>query len=117
MRRAYLSVVKYISDDIMVMYLGQMVEKAPSDELFKNTKHPYTKALLSAVPIPSLDVDKKRIILQGELSSPIDPKPGCRFAPRCIYASEECKKPQVLEECAPGHFISCCKYKELYLDN
>lgn len=108
-----LSVVKYISDDIMVMYLGQMVEKAPADELFSNTRHPYSKALLSAVPVPSVHNRKKRIILKGELTSPIDPDPGCRFAPRCIYASGECLKPQLLEECAPGHFVSCCRYKEL----
>lgn len=108
-----LSVVKYISDDIMVMYLGQMVEKAPAEELFSNTRHPYSKALLSAVPIPSVHNKKQRIILKGELSSPINPKPGCRFAPRCRFASDECLKPQIIEECAPGHFVSCCKYKEL----
>ncbi|MBQ8975450.1 MAG: ATP-binding cassette domain-containing protein [Oscillospiraceae bacterium] len=108
-----LSVVKYISDDIMVMYLGQMVEKAPADELFSNTQHPYSKALLSAVPIPNLKKKKKRIMLQGELTSPIDPKPGCRFAPRCIYASEKCGQPQILEECSPGHFVSCCRHREI----
>ena len=108
-----LSVVKYISDDIMVMYLGQMVEKAPADELFSNTRHPYSRALLSAVPVPSVHNRKKRIVLKGELTSPIDPQPGCRFAARCIYASEECMKPQELEECSPGHFVSCCKYKSL----
>ncbi len=108
-----LSVVKYISNDIMVMYLGQMVEKAPADELFSNTRHPYSKALLSAVPVPSVHNKKKRIILKGELTSPINPQPGCRFAPRCIYASEKCNRPQTLEECAPGHFVACCKHNEL----
>lgn len=108
-----LSVVKYISDDIMVMYLGQMVEKAPADELFSNTRHPYSKALLSAVPIPTFPKKKNRILLQGELTSPIDPQPGCRFAPRCIYATEKCKEEQVLEECSPGHFVACCRYKEI----
>ena len=108
-----LSVVKYISDDIMVMYLGQMVEKAPADELFANTQHPYTKALLSAIPIPDVHKKKKPILLEGEISSPINPKPGCRFAARCPYASEECLKPQTLEECAPNHFVACCKHKEL----
>ncbi len=108
-----LSVVKYISDDIMVMYLGQMVEKAPANELFADTRHPYTKALLSAIPIPSIRNKKKRILLKGEITSPIDPKPGCRFAARCPYASEECSQPQVLEECAPNHFVACCKQKEL----
>ena len=108
-----LSVVKYISDDIMVMYLGQMVEKAPADELFSNTRHPYSKALLSAVPVPSLHNRQQRIILKGELTSPVNPKPGCRFAARCVYATEECQKPQILEECSPGHFVACCKHKEL----
>ena len=108
-----LSVVKYISDDILVMYLGNMVEKAPSDLLFKNPLHPYTQALLSA--IPSLDVreKKKRIIMQGELTSPINPKLGCRFMARCMYAEQECEKPQVLEEDSPGHFVACCRYKQV----
>ena len=108
-----LSVVKYISDDIMVMYLGQMVEKAPANELFANTLHPYTKALLSAIPIPSIRHKKQRILLKGEITSPINPKPGCRFAARCPHASEECSQPQVLEESSPKHFVACCKYKEL----
>jgi len=108
-----LSVVKYISDDIMVMYLGHMVEKAPADELFSNTRHPYTKALLSAVPVPSIHNKTERILLKGELSSPINPKPGCRFAARCNYVTEQCSEPQTLEECAPGHYVACCRYKEL----
>jgi peptide/nickel transport system ATP-binding protein len=108
-----LSVVKYISDDIMVMYLGHMVEKAPAGELFSNTRHPYSKALLSAVTVPSLHNKKKRILLKGELSSPVDPKPGCRFIPRCQYATEDCAKPQVLEECSPGHFVACCRHNEI----
>lgn len=85
-----LSVVKYISDEIMVMYLGQMVEKAPADELFDNPLHPYTKALLSAIPLPDVHAKRKRILLEGEITSPINPKPGCRFAARCIYATQEC---------------------------
>jgi peptide/nickel transport system ATP-binding protein len=108
-----LSVVKYISDDIMVMYLGQMVERAPPDELFKNPAHPYTKALLSAIPFPDIHNKKKRIIMHGEITSPINPKPGCRFLPRCMYASEECNEPQLLEELSPGHFAACCKCKEI----
>ena len=108
-----LSVVKYISDDIMVMYLGQVVEKAPADELFANPRHPYSKALLSAIPIPDIHNRRKRILLTGEITSPINPKPGCRFMARCRYAREECNKPQKLEECAPGHFVSCCCYKEI----
>jgi peptide/nickel transport system ATP-binding protein len=106
-----LSVVKYISDDIMVMYLGQMVEKAPADELFANTRHPYTKALLSAIPVPSIDNRKKRVLLRGEITSPVNPKPGCRFASRCNYAVEECSQKQILEECSPGHFVACWRYK------
>ncbi|MDR0906550.1 MAG: ATP-binding cassette domain-containing protein [Oscillospiraceae bacterium] len=108
-----LSVVKYISNDIMVMYLGQMVEKAPADELFTNTLHPYTKALLSAIPVPSIRNKKERIIMQGEITSPINPKPGCRFMARCPYAAEDCAAPQVLEEHSANHFVACCKYKTI----
>jgi peptide/nickel transport system ATP-binding protein len=108
-----LSVVKYISDDIMVMYLGQMVEKAPADELFRNTLHPYTKALLSAIPIPNIHNRQERILLTGEITSPIDPKPVCRFVARCPYASEECHTVQILEESSPGHFTACCKSKTI----
>ncbi len=108
-----LSVVRHISDDIGVMYLGQLVEKSPSKELFKKQFHPYTKALLSA--IPSIDIDKKmnRVILKGEITSPVNPKPGCRFADRCPYAGSECANPQNLEEIAPNHFVSCCKVNEI----
>jgi peptide/nickel transport system ATP-binding protein len=108
-----LSVVKYISDDIMVMYLGQMVEKAPADELFANTCHPYTKALLSAIPVPSIHNRKQRVLLRGEITSPVNPKPGCRFISRCNYAAEECSQKQILEECSPGHFVACCRYKSI----
>lgn len=108
-----LSVVKYISDDIMVMYLGQVVEKAPAEELFANTLHPYSKALLSAIPVPKYPNDTNRILIEGEITSPINPKPGCRFMARCRYANDNCCKPQVLEECSPGHFVSCCRYKEI----
>ncbi len=102
-----LSVVKHISDEIMVMYLGQMVEKATADELFANPLHPYTKALLSAIPVPDIHAKKQRILLKGEITSPINPKPGCRFAARCIYATEECTKEQCIREVTPGHFVSC----------
>ena len=103
-----LSVVKHISDEICVMYLGQVVEQCATKELFNNTLHPYTQALLSAIPVPSLHNRRKKILLKGELSSPIDPKPGCRFAARCIYATEECHKstPKLREAC-PGHFAAC----------
>jgi peptide/nickel transport system ATP-binding protein len=108
-----LSVVKYMADTIMVMYLGQAVEKCSSDELFKNTLHPYTKALLSAIPVPDIHTEQKRIILQGEITSPINPKRGCRFKSRCIYATEECSNAQQLEEISPGHFVSCCRAHEI----
>lgn len=108
-----LSVVKHISDDICVMYLGQLVETCPSDTLFEKQYHPYTKALLSAIPSTNIHNKMKRIVLKGEITSPIDPKPGCRFAARCTYACDRCHQPQVLEEAEPGHFVSCCRYKEI----
>ena len=103
-----LSVVRHLSDHIIVMYLGQLVEKAPSKMLFIQPQHPYTKALLSAIPVPDPDVPMKRVILKGELTSPIDPKPGCRFAKRCVYATELCAKetPQ-LREIEKDHFVAC----------
>ena len=107
-----MSVVRHISHDISVMYLGQLVETAASKELFSKPLHPYTKALLSAVPSIDIDKPKNRIKLMGEISSPINPKPGCRFAPRCPFASEECFQPQKLEEVRPGHFVACCKVRE-----
>ena len=103
-----LSVVKYISDEIMVMYLGQMVEKAPARELFERPLHPYTKALLSAIPLPDIRKKKERILLRGEITSPINPKPGCRFAVRCPYAEEACKsKDPELAEISGGHAVAC----------
>jgi len=108
-----LSVVKYISDDILVMYLGQVVEKAPADQLFTDTRHPYSKALLSSIPVPSIHDKTERILLRGELTSPVNPKPGCRFMARCQYATEKCAQPQTLEECSPGHFVACCRYQEI----
>lgn len=108
-----MSVVRHISDDICVMYLGQVVEKCPSKELFKSPLHPYTKALLSAIPSTDIHHPTKREILKGEITSPIDPKPGCRFAARCPYATEACHQPQKQEEVAPGHFVRCCRVHEL----
>ena len=103
-----LSVVKHISDDILVMYMGQMVEKAPSKALFHAPMHPYTKGLLSAIPIPSIRQKQKRIIMKGEITSPVNMKPGCRFAARCPYAQERCHQEQpVLKEMEPEHFVSC----------
>ena len=105
-----LAVVNHFADDIAVMYLGQLVEKAPAEELFANPMHPYTQALLSAIPVPETGKKIKRTILKGEISSPINPKDECRFAKRCIYASDECRaKTPELKEVSPGHFVACCK--------
>jgi len=103
-----LSVVKHISDRVMVMYLGNMVELAETQELFRDPIHPYTKALLSAVPTIDIDNQQKREILHGEIVSPIDPKPGCRFAARCRFATDKCRSDDVqLREVKPGHFVAC----------
>lgn len=103
-----LSVVNHFSDDIAVMYLGQIVEKAPSRELFNNPVHPYTKALLSAIPIPDVDAEVKQIPLKGEISSPINMKHDCHFAARCPYASEECRASVPdLENRGGEHFVAC----------
>ena len=105
-----LSVVKYVSDDILVMYLGQMVEKAPSEKLFKKPMHPYTQALLSAIPIPDPDLPMSRITMKGELTSPVNPGIGCRFAKRCPFAKDECSQQEmVLTEEEPGHFVTCLR--------
>lgn len=103
-----LSVVNHFSDEIAVMYLGQIVEMASAEELFDRPLHPYTQALLSAIPVPEIGHKKQRILLKGEISSPIDPPDQCRFAKRCLYATEECMKqcPQ-LREISPGHQVAC----------
>ncbi|MBQ2691283.1 MAG: ATP-binding cassette domain-containing protein [Clostridia bacterium] len=103
-----LSVVNHFSDDIAVMYLGKLIEKAPSEVLFNNPVHPYTQALLSAIPMPKLGARKERILLKGEITSPINPAPVCRFANRCAYATDRCRseEPQ-LREIETGHFVSC----------
>lgn len=108
-----MSVVRHISDDICVMYLGQVVEKCSSKELFRNPLHPYTRALLSAIPSTDLDKPNKREILRGEITSPINPKPGCRFAARCPYAKEVCSQPQKQVEVSEGHFVTCCRLQEI----
>lgn len=108
-----LSVVRHFSNDIVVMYLGQMVESAPAKALFKNPMHPYTKALLSAIPVPDPDFKMERIPLKGELTSPINPEPGCRFTKRCPYATEGCTSNEMtLKEMEPGHFVSCRMVQE-----
>lgn len=103
-----LSVVNHFSDDIAVMYLGRLIEKAPSEKLFEKPMHPYTQALLSAIPVPSLHGRQERIIIKGEITSPINPKPVCRFANRCPYAEAICtEKEPPLVELEPGHFVAC----------
>ena len=104
-----LSMVKYISDRVGVMYLGQMVELTTSDELYDNPLHPYTKALMSAIPVadPKIEEEKHRIPIKGEIPSPINPPAGCRFRKRCKYAEEICKTNPEFKEHKPGHFVAC----------
>ena len=107
-----LSVVRHISDHIMVMYLGESLEYAEADELFNSPLHPYTRALLSSIPEPDISMRNKKIsVIKGEVVSPINPKPGCRFAPRCENCMEICTQcsPE-LKEVAPGHLVACHKY-------
>jgi len=107
-----LSVVRHLSNEILVMYLGQMVEKAPAKMLFANPIHPYTKALLSAIPVPDPDFSVDRIILKGEITSPIDPIPGCRFSKRCPRAIDACMDGNLpVEEVEPNHFVVCKNYE------
>lgn len=108
-----MSVVKHISNQICVMYLGQMVEKCPKEELFVNPLHPYTKALLSAIPTTDIHNQRQRIPLKGEIKSPIDPGPGCRFVSRCVYATEACKEGACLRELSPGHLVACNRAEEI----
>lgn len=109
-----LSVVNYISDEIVVMYLGRVIEKAKTEELFANPVHPYTKALLSALPIPSLHNRRERILIKGEITSPINPKPCCRFAARCDYCCEEClAKEPPLVDIGNEHYVACFKAEEM----
>ena len=108
-----LSMVKHISDRIGVMYLGYLVELADSEELFNNPVHPYTKALLSAIPIPEPEIEKnrRRIMLEGTLPSPINLGNECKFASRCPYCADRCKSAQPpLKEIKPGHFVACSRF-------
>jgi oligopeptide/dipeptide ABC transporter ATP-binding protein len=109
-----LSVIKHISNDIGVMYLGQMIEKTTKKNIFTRPLHPYTVALLSAIPSTNVLEKKKKIILKGEISSPINPKPGCRFSPRCPFAEDICRQvnPE-LKEVEENHFVACHRCKEM----
>ena len=109
-----LSVVNHFSDDIAVMYLGRLVEKAPSESLFANPMHPYTQALLSAIPVPRITNRPERLMLKGEITSPINPEPICRFVNRCPYAKSICSQEEPpLLEIEPNHFVSCHFAKNL----
>ena len=108
-----LSVVNHFADDIAVMYMGRMVEKAPAEELFENPLHPYTQALLSAIPVPDIHTEMNRIVLKGEVTSPIEPKPICRFAARCPLANEKCMRGEPeLTEIKTDHWVACNEYKQ-----
>ena len=107
-----LSVVNHFADDIAVMYMGRMVEKASAEELFENPLHPYTQALLSAIPVPDIHAEMNRIVLKGEVTSPIEPKPICRFAARCPYASEKCMRGEPeLAEIKTEHWVACYEHE------
>ena len=109
-----MSVVKHISDDIAVMYLGQVVEKAEYQELFARPLHPYSQALFSAIPVPSIHNRQKRIVLKGEITSPVNPKPCCRFAARCPYATDLCREQEPeLRDMGNTHFVKCHRVEEL----
>lgn len=107
-----LAVVKHISTKIAVMYLGQCIELAESQEIFDHPKHPYTQALLAAIPVPKLQENKRRVSIKGEISNPINPKPGCRFAPRCPHVCDKCLQSDLqLKDTGDGHMVACCLYE------
>ena len=110
-----MSVVKHISDEIAVLYLGKCVEKASSKELFIHPMHPYTKKLLAAIPEPDISMRNREIqTIKGEISSPVDPKPGCRFATRCEFCDNNCyQQDPELKEVTPGHFVACTKLESI----
>ena len=111
-----LSVVKHVSHRVAVMYVGKIVEVAPTSALFDAPRHPYTEALLSAVPVPDPRLRAKRIVLEGDVADPSDPPPGCAFHPRCRYATEQCRiQTPPLEEVSPGHWVRCIRAQELTL--
>lgn len=109
-----LSVVKHLSDRVAVMYLGKIVELADKKELFAAAGHPYTKALMSAIPIPDTEVKRERVVLSGDVPSPLNPPGGCRFHTRCPYATERCSAEEpVLKTVGPGHKVACHLCKEM----
>ena len=108
-----LATVKHVSDRIGVMYLGNLIEISTKQQLYKNPLHPYTEALLSAIPIPDPTVERSRIILEGDVPSPVNVPSGCPFRSRCKYAVEVCSKnkPQ-MKEVEPGHYTACLRYEK-----
>lgn len=109
-----LSVIRHVSDRVAVMYVGKIVEIANTNEIYNSPLHPYTEALISAVPIPDPHVKKQRIILRGDVPTPFNPKPGCRFRDRCNYAKSKCDEEPSLEEKTPGHFAACWFSSEIF---
>jgi oligopeptide/dipeptide ABC transporter ATP-binding protein len=110
-----LSVVRHLTDHVAVMYLGKIVELAQTPELFERSVHPYTKALVSAVPVPDPEIRRQRIVLKGDVASPVDVPPGCRFHTRCPYARESCRSEEPkLEEVAPEHLVACHFSRDFY---
>lgn len=110
-----LSVVNYFADDIAVMYLGRMIEKAPAEELFENPVHPYTKALLSAIPLPVVPQNRERVLLRGEITSPINPPDECRFSARCNYVCDDCRKCEpALQQISANHFVACARFNSFW---
>jgi len=110
----HLLVVKYTSDRIAVMYLGKVVELAPTPDMFRQPLHPYTKALLSAIPIPDPETGRERIILTGDVPNPVDPPRACRFHPRCRYAKDICREVEPrLEDAGQGHMVACHRWREI----
>jgi peptide/nickel transport system ATP-binding protein len=111
-----LSVVKHVSDRVAVMYVGRIVEVADTDRLFATPRHPYTEALLSAVPKPDPRLRSQRIVLEGDVADAANPPPGCYFNPRCSYAVDKCRiETPRLEAIAPGHLVACHRARELTL--